>query len=76
MECVCPELRESTLLMLIAQLSSARGGSTSGEKDDDAATGTLAFVFDCLRVYRLTGDCPKEDVYTVSNISGQEKLQR
>ena len=73
MECICPELRESTLLMRIAQLSSARAGSTSGDKPDEFACTSLAFVFDCLRVFRLTGNCPKEDIYTVSNISGQEK---
>ena len=73
MECVCPELRESTLLMRVAQLSSAKASSNSSDKQDESACHSLAFVFDCLRVYRLTGNCPKEDVYTVSKISGQEK---
>ena len=56
LECICPELRESTLLMRIAQLSSSRGGSTTSDKPDDYACNSLAFVFDCLRVYRLIGN--------------------
>ena len=69
-ESFCPELREATLLMRIAQLATARGASSGMEKAASACA-SLAFVFDCLRVYRLTGDCP--DVYTVSKVTGQEK---
>ena len=47
MECVCPELRESTLLMRIAQLSSAKASSNSSDKQDESACHSLAFVFDC-----------------------------
>ena len=37
------------------------------------ARGTLTFICDCLRVRRLTGEVRKEDVYTVSKITGLEK---
>ena len=33
----------------------------------------MIFVFDSLRVLRLCGDCPKDDVFTVSRVTGQEK---
>ena len=59
MEVFCPELREATLLMRIAQLSTGRAAGSSKEKQEDTACGSLAFVFDCLRVFRLTGNFPK-----------------
>ena len=71
-EAVCPELREPTLLLRIAQLSTGQAGGVG----EDAAAGARAawiFVFDPLRVLRLCGDCPKDDVYTVSRVTGQEK---
>ena len=69
-ESFCPELREATLLMRIAQLATARAASSAMERTA-SARASLVFVFDCLRMYRLTGDCP--DVYTVNKVTGQEK---
>jgi len=63
MEVFCPELREPTLLMRICQLCQGR----------PVSTGACANIFDCLRVFRLTGGCIKEDAYTVSKVTGQEK---
>ena len=64
LECICPEMREPTLLMRMAQLSSARVGSV--------ATDSLAFAFDCLRIGRLVGEIKKEDSYTVATVVGQQ----
>jgi hypothetical protein len=72
MEAICLELREATLLMRIAQLSSGRGAGDSAF-GEARARESLAFVFDCLRVARLTGDCLKEDALTVGKVTGQEK---
>jgi len=33
----------------------------------------MIFIFDCLRVARLTGDCPKGEALTVAKVMGQEK---
>ena len=38
-----------------------------------AASLALAQFFDCLRIYRVTGTCGKEDTYTLSKVTGQEK---
>ena len=70
-ESFCPEIREATMLMRIAQLSAARLCSTVDK--ETSARASLRFVFDCLRVFRLTGDFPKDDVYTIAKITGQEK---
>ena len=67
MEAFCPELREPTLLMRIAQLVSGKSA------DFAAARASLVFIFDSLRVARLTGDSPKGEVYTVAKLTGQEK---
>jgi hypothetical protein len=57
--------------MRIAQLSTARVGSAIDKQT--SARDSLVLVFDCLRVWRLTGDCPKDDTYTVGKVTGQEK---
>ena len=72
MEAFCPELRQSTLLMRIAQLRSARVAS-AGTDERATARASPAFIFDCLRVYRLTGEYSKDDVYTVAKRTGQEE---
>ena len=60
LEAFCPEMREPTLLMRIAQLCSARAEKTVEPLASGAAIGaaasSMAFAFDCLRVGRLTGD--------------------
>ena len=70
MEAFCPELRETTLLTRIAQLCLARFPVPA------SARASLVLVFDCLRVFRLTGDCPKNEAYTVSKVTGQEKIHQ
>ena len=67
MEPFCPELMQPTLLMRCAQLSAAR---ESG--DTEASGASLVFIFDCLRVWRLTGEHKADNVYTLSKITGQE----
>ncbi len=57
-EAFCPELREPTLLMRLAQLCKARAAPSQADKDA-AACDSMAFVLDCLRVARLTGDAPR-----------------
>ena len=60
----CPELREATLLMRIAQLSAVRApcaaggsasasGGTDGSVSASGGVNALKFIFDCLRVARL-----------------------
>jgi hypothetical protein len=70
MEACCPELRDSTLLMRIAQLCARRYPDNA-----DAACESMVFVFDCLRVGRLTGERIAQNTYTVSNVTGQENKQ-
>ena len=67
MEACCPELRDATLLMRIAQLCARRSPDNPG-----AACEAMVFIFDCLRVYRLTGDRPAGNTYTVGDVTGQE----
>ena len=55
MEACCPEMRDSTLLMRIAQLCTRRYPDNA-----DAACESMVFVFDCLRVGRLTGERPAQ----------------
>ncbi len=74
LEAICPEFRDSTLLMRVAQLCNGRYTSAaSGAESDARARASLTYVFDCLRVAKLTGDVPKDEVYTVSKVSGQER---
>ena len=54
-EACCPEMREHTLLMRVAQLCTKRHPDNT-----DAACESMVFVFDCLRVGRLTGERPAE----------------
>ena len=68
-EVFCPELRDATMLMRIAQLSLARVGST---EEKLASARSFVLVLDCLRVFRLTGE-EKGETYTVNKVSGQEK---
>ena len=63
-EVMCPEIKDQTMLMRLAGLCSKRGS---------AASGALVFLFDGLRVGRLTGEFPKGEGITVSSILGQEK---
>ena len=71
-EAYCPEIWDPTLLMRVAQLSAARAGV--GEVDrEERARASLIFIFDCLRVLRLTGSCSNEEGYTVGKVTGQEK---
>ena len=70
MEACCPEMRDSTLLMRIAQLCGRRQPDNA-----DAACESMVFVFDCLRVGRLTGERPAQNTYTVSDVTGQENKQ-
>jgi hypothetical protein len=65
MEAFCPELREPTLLMRIGQLCQGRAAT--------GACASMVYIVDCLWVFRVTGDCSKEDGYTVSRVTGQEK---
>ena len=53
MEACCPEMRDPTLLMRIAQLCTRRHPDNA-----NAACESMVFVFDCLRVGRLTGERP------------------
>ena len=70
MEAFCPELREPTLLLRIAQLCSARAERT--EPLARAAVTSLAFVLNDLRVGRLTGDIQRGSPYTVAIVTGQQ----
>ena len=74
LECVSPEFRDPTLLMRLAQHSSARVASVQHPEPLARSPAASAFVFalDCLRLGRLAGDVKKEDVYTVSNVTGQQ----
>ena len=73
----CPELQNPTLLMRIAQLSSARGGPRGEEAATSAASGaSMALVFDTLRVWRLCGEYKPDHVYTLSLITGQENNKK
>ena len=80
----CPELRDSTLLLQLAAHSSARGAGAAAAAASGAdqaqqfsagahAARSLAFVFDCMRAFRIVGDFPKRDVYTVAKLTGAEK---
>ena len=65
-----------TLLLRLAQLSSARGAVLQNLADSGAtstATNSLALCLECLRLGRLAGDVKKEDAYTVSSVIGQER---
>ena len=70
MEDCCPEVRDATLLMRIAQLCARRYPD-----NPDAACESMVFVFDCLRVGRLTGERPLQNAYTVGDVTGQENKQ-
>ena len=61
-ESMCPEIMEPTILMRIAQLSSAR----PHPKD------ALIFIFACMRIGRITGSVPAGG-YTLDAVTGQEK---
>ena len=64
-----------TLLLRLAQLSSARGAVLQNLADSGAtstATNSLALCLECLRLGRLAGDVNKEDAYTVSSVTGQQ----
>ena len=64
-----------TLLLRLAQLSSARGAVLQNLADSGAtstATNSLALCLECLRLGRLAGDVKKEDADTVSSVIGQE----
>ena len=65
-ESVCPEVMDPTILMRIAQLSSARAVGNP--------TDSFAFILECLRVGRLTGSV-QGGQYTVATVTGQEKHQ-
>ena len=69
-----PEFREPTLLLRLAQLSSTRvaGVQHTEPLARSSATSSFAFALDCLRLGRLAGDVKKEDVYTVSSVTGQQ----
>ena len=71
LECVSPEFREPTLLQRMAQLTSTRVSSVAGQPQTDAAKKSCVFVLDSLRLGRLAGDIKKDDVYTVSMVTGQ-----
>ena len=65
-----------TLLLRLAQLSSARGAVLQNLADSGAtstATNSLALCLECLRLGRLAGDVKKEDAYTVSSVIGQQR---
>ena len=62
LECLCPEVREPTLLMRIAQLSTTRLAGVAAE--------SLVFSLNCLRIGRLAGDI--KDAYTVATVAGQQ----
>ena len=67
MEACCPEMRDLTLLMRVAQLCSKRHADNA-----HAACESMVFVFDCLRVWRLTGERPAQHTWTVGDVTGQE----
>ena len=75
LECVSPEFRDPTLLLRLAQLSAARGAGVQNlhALATSTATSSFAFCLDCLRLGRLAGDVKQEDVYTVSDVTGQER---
>ena len=62
LECLCPEVREPTLLMRIVQLSTTRLAGVAAE--------SLVFSLNCLRIGRLAGDI--KDAYTVATVAGQQ----
>ena len=71
-EAVCPELREPTLLLRLAQLSNGRAATSKADRDG-AARESMVFILDCLRVARLTGEIPKGEGLTLNKITGQER---
>ena len=74
-EVLCPELKEMTLLMRMAQLCIKRSGgsSPSATGGQTQAHSSMAFLLDSFRVARLTGEFPKDEAITVSKVMGQEK---
>ena len=75
LECVSPEFRDTTLLFRLAQLISNRAASGQ-HPQPHTALNSFVFVLDCLRIGRLAGDVKKEDAYTVSSVTGQERKTR
>ncbi|CAK0878358.1 unnamed protein product [Prorocentrum cordatum] len=71
-EAFCPELREPTLLMRLAQLCKGRAAPPQADKDA-VACDSMAFILDCLRVARLTGEAPRGETLSLSKVTGQEK---
>ena len=80
----CPELRDPTLLMQLAVHSSARGAGAAAAAASGAdqaqqfsasvhAEKSFAFVLDCMRAFRITGDFQKRDTYSVAKLTGAEK---
>ena len=79
----CPELRDPTLLMQLAVHSSARGAGAAAAAASGAdqaqqfsagahAERSLAFVFDCMRAFRIAGDVPQREAYTVAKLMGSD----
>ncbi|CAK0819347.1 unnamed protein product [Prorocentrum cordatum] len=71
-EAFCPELREPTLLLRLAQLCNGRAASSKADKDATSRE-SMVFIMDCLRVARLTGDAPRGEGLTLSKVTGQEQ---
>ena len=62
-ESICPEVGQETILMRIAQLSSARATTRP--------TDAMVFALECLLLWRITGTFKGK--YNVESVTGQEK---
>ena len=62
-ESICPEVGQETILMRIAQLSSARATTRP--------TDAMVFALECLLVWKITGTFKGK--YNVESVTGQEK---
>ena len=78
-EPLCPELMDMALLMRVAQLCTRRAssqvvgrGSAPASGGNAQASAYMAFIFDTFRVARLTGEFPKDECVSVSNVAGQD----
>ena len=71
-EVLCPELKEMTLLMRIAQMCSKRAASADSGGQAQASS-CMAFIFDNFRVARLTGEFAKGEAITINKVVGVEK---
>ena len=69
--CVSPEFRELTLIQRVASLTTKKSQINADQPQTDAAKDKFVFILDSLRVGRLAGDMKKDDVYTVSMVTGQ-----